>query len=45
MKLLDNAGNKVTKDKNGKNIEITELILVYYNIVNNDYQQYSKSFV
>ena len=37
--------NKTTKDKNGENIphlEITEVILVHCNIVNNDYQQDSR---
>ena len=43
MKLLGSTKNKITKDKNGKNLphlEITEVILVYCNIVNSDYQQY-----
>ena len=34
--------NKITKDKNGENVphlEITEVVLVHCNIVNNDYQQ------
>ena len=42
MKLLGSIKNKETKGKNGENIphlEITEVILVYCNIVNNDYQQ------
>ena len=42
MKLLGSTGNKITKDKNSENVphlEITEVILVYCNIVNNDYQQ------
>ena len=42
MKLLESTENKITKDKNGENVphlEITELILVYCNIVNNEYQQ------
>ena len=43
MKLLGRTQNKITKDKNGENIlhlEITEVVvLVYCNIVNNDYQQ------
>ena len=42
MKLLENTKNKITKDKNGKNIwhfEITKVLLVHCNIVNNDYQQ------
>ena len=42
MKLLGSTKNKITKDKNGENVphlEITEVILVHCNIVNNDYQQ------
>ena len=42
MKLLGRTENKITKDKNGKNLphlEITEVVLVNCNIVNNDYQQ------
>ena len=45
MKLLGSTKNKVTKDKNGENVphlEITEVVLVHCNIVNNDYQQDSK---
>ena len=45
MKLLGSAENKITKDKNGENVphlEITEVVLVYCNIVNNDYQQDSR---
>ena len=45
MKLLGNTENKTTKDKNGENmprIEITEVVFVHYNIVNNDYQQDSR---
>ena len=41
-KLLGKTENKTTKDKNGKNVlqlEITEVIQVYYNILNNDHQQ------
>ena len=36
----------ITKDKNGKNMlhsEITEVILDYCNIVNNDHQQISRA--
>ena len=42
MKLLGSTKNKITKDENGENVphlEITEVGLVYCNIVNNDYQQ------
>ena len=45
MKLLGSTENKITKDKNGENVphlEITEVILVHYNIANNDYQQDSR---
>ena len=45
MKLLGNTENKITKDKNGENVphlEITEVVLVHCNIVNNDYQQDSR---
>ena len=45
MKLLKSTENKITKDKNSENVphlEITEVVLVYCNIVNNDYQQYSR---
>ena len=42
MKLIGSTGNKITKDKNGENVpylEITKVVLVHCNIVNNDYQQ------
>ena len=42
MKLLGSTENKVTKDKNGKNVShlaITEVVLVHCNTVNNDCQQ------
>ena len=45
MKLLGSTENKITKDKNDENVphlEITEVVLVHCNIVNNDYQQYSR---
>ena len=45
MKLLRSTDNKVTKDKNGENVlhlEITEVVLVHCNIVNNDYRQDSR---
>ena len=45
MKLLGSTESKITKDKNGKNVphlEITELVLVHLNLVNNDYQQDSR---
>ena len=45
MKLLERTENKITKNKNGENIphhEITEVVLVPCNIVNDDYQQDSR---
>ena len=45
MKLLESTKNKITKNKNGEdvpNLEITEVVLVHCNIVNNDYQQDSR---
>ena len=46
MKLLGSTKSKITKDKNGENephLEIVELVLVHYNLANNDYQQDSKT--
>ena len=45
MKLLGRSESKITKDKNGEivpHLEITELVLVHCNLVNNDYQQNSR---
>ena len=45
MKLLGSTENKIIKDKNGENVphlEITEVVLVHCNIVNNDDQQDSR---
>ena len=45
MKFFGSTENKITKDKNGENVphlEITEVVLVHCNIVNNDYQQDSR---
>ena len=45
MKLLGSTDNKITKDKNGENVphlEIVELVLVRFNLDNNDYQQDSR---
>ena len=41
MKLLGSTESKITEDKNGEivpHLEITELVLVHCNLVNNDYQ-------
>ena len=40
MKLLETTENKTTKYKNGENVphlEITDVVLVHCDIVNNDY--------
>ena len=45
MKSLGSIENKIAKNKNGENVphlEITEVVLVHCNIVNNDYQRYSR---
>ena len=42
MKLLASTESEIDKVKNGENVshlEITELVLVHCNLVNNDYQQ------
>ena len=41
IKLLRSTEDKIIKDKNGENVphfEITEVVLVHCNIVNNNYQ-------
>ena len=46
MKLFGATKSKIIKDKNGENIrylESTELVSVYCNIGNNDYQQDSRA--
>ena len=45
MKLFESTKNKIAKEKNGKNIrnlEITDVVLVHYNVASNDYEQYSR---
>ena len=45
MKLLGSTENKIARGKNGENVqhlEITKVVLVHCNIVNNDYQQDSR---
>ena len=40
MKLLGSTKSKITKDENGETVphlEITEIVLIYCNIINNDY--------
>ena len=48
IKLLGSTENKIAKDKNAENIphlETTELVLLYCNIVSNDYQQDSRIYI
>ena len=45
MKFLGNTKSKINKNKNDENVpnlEITEVVFVHCNIVNNDYQQDSR---
>ena len=45
IKLLRSIENKIGKNKNGENaphLEITEVVLVHCNIVNDDYQRDSR---
>ena len=45
MKLLGSTESKITKIKNGENVphlEVVELVLVHFNLLNNDYQQDSR---
>ena len=45
MKLRGSTESKITKDKIGENVlhfEISEVVLIHCNIVNNDYQQNSR---
>ena len=47
MILFGSTKNEITKDKNGENVphlEITKVVLVHCDIVNNDYQQNSMVF-
>ena len=42
MKLLESTKSKITKYENNENVprlEITEVVLIHCNIINNDYQQ------
>ena len=46
MKLFGSTIGKITKNKNGENVprlEVVELVLVHCNLVNNDYQQDSRT--
>ena len=46
MELLKSTESKITKDKNWEDVphlEVVELVLVHYNLVNNNYQQDSRT--
>ena len=45
VKLLESTKSKITKDEEGESMprwEITEVVLIHCNIINNDYQQDSR---
>ena len=45
MKLLGSTNSKITKNENGENVlylEITEVVLIHCNVVNNSYQLNSR---
>ena len=45
MKLLGSTKSKITEDENGKNVfylEITEVVLIHCNVVNNSYRRNSR---
>ena len=45
MKLLESTKSKITKNENGENVlrfEITEVVLIHCNVVNDSYQQNSR---
>ena len=45
MKLLGSTKSKMTENENGENVphlEITEVLLIHCNVVNNTYQQNSR---
>ena len=45
MELLGSTKREITKDENGENVphlEISEVVLIHCNIVNNNYKQISR---
>ena len=47
IKLLGSTKSKITKDENGEKVphlKITEVLLLHFDIVNNDFQQDSRVF-
>ena len=48
MKFFGSTKSKIAKNENGENVphlEITEVVLVHCNIVNNSYQQDSRGYI
>ena len=48
IKLLGNTKSKTTKNENGENVprlEINEVVLTHCNVVNNSYQQNSRTYI
>ena len=48
MKLIRSTKSKIATNENGENVpysKITEVVLVHCNIVNNNYQQNSRSCI
>ena len=48
MKLLGSTEDRITKHRNGENVphlEITEVVLVHCNIVNNDFSKIQELFI
>ena len=48
MKLLGSPKSNITKDKNGENVpylEITGVVLLHCNVVNNSYQKIQESCI
>ena len=48
MKLLGRTKNKITMDENSESVlhlGITEVVLVHFNIADNDYQQILESYI
>ena len=48
LKLLGSTKSKIAKDENGENVpflEITEVVLIHCNVVNNSYQQTSRVLI
>ena len=47
MKLFESTKSKIIKNENGENVpclEITEVVLIHCNVVNNSYQQFLTVF-